>query len=918
MLMARLVISQNERLLLHLLETDKYRDMAQVPMTLCQEGIAKALGTKVHNVSRALSPLEADGLVTDRLSHVQGARRRRRTYVLTEKGRVAAEAIRERVEKSKAAWQEDGLTNELPIGEILRRASVASGRVPSILEIVDTARRGGALAPSVIVRKEDKTIPDSMILERSHGRPMVDRFFGRVSELSSIMEALSSESTSVVQVHGMPGIGKSTLLSKAYDALSGKRALFWYTFREWDSEEVFVETLAAFLSDLGCRRLARSLKTGTMISDMHPQIVGDFRSVDAVLFLDDVHKVADRMELLLTMLIDAVKASASVKLILITRTAVHLMPKHASEGLSVEVGELDRKSAKELVASAEVADPDELLRAGHGHPMLLNLMIGRGAGSSRRDVIDYFDGEIYSSLPASERRVLELLSIYRNAVPIDALEDVEYETISLLRRRSLISEQDGGIWVHDLLRDYMVSRLSAKMKGEAHIAAGRYCESRPEAECKLEALQHFIKAGRWVEASRVAVVNGDQLAEEYPSETHSLLSRIPEGETGEVPFFRLLHLRGRLLEGMGRHEEALADYESSASMIPEEDEDRAMVIESIARLQAETDELSKSMDAHQEALALYEKAGDVDGMVREWLNIGVVMRRRGEANGARECYGKALSIATKAENRAAQGACLNNIAILDWEEGKPGDAERRFRESMRFAHSAKDHYGEAKVLENYAQLCRSFNRLDESRQLLLESSDAYFRASDVSESKKLRAQCAEIMADMGRLAEAIELCRKALSDRALRRRKGLLHSVSPYDSGDTHLILTLAGLLRMSGDHAGATALIREHVRTAEDLADPVLMAKLKLEQAMIAEESGDLAGSVTVLDEADEILSRAGDREGLIAVHMRLGTVREKLGELEVAAHHYSEAARHAEIAGNQKARLIALDNLRATEVGD
>ncbi|UCE45780.1 MAG: tetratricopeptide repeat protein [Methanobacteriota archaeon] len=913
--MARLVVSHDERLLLHLLELDKHKDMAQVPMGLCQEGIAKALGTKVHNVSRALSPLEAEGLVTDRLAHVQGAHRRRRAYSLTEKGREMAEAVRARVANSRVAWQDQGEAKELTVREILRQLSIASGKVPTMLEVVDIVRRGDALTPSLLERTEDQITEKPSTHEESHGRPRVDRFFGRAIELKSLTDALSGNDISIVQVYGMPGIGKSTLLSKVYDGIAGTRPVFWYTLREWESEHSFVDALADFLSNLGSRRLSRSLKAGTAVSEIHSQLVADLRSVSAVLFLDDVHKVADRMELLLTMLIDAVRSAPSVKLVLITRTAIHIVPKYVPQSLSIEIGELDHESAKELVISADVLDYESLLRDGHGHPMLLNLMATKGTGGGRRDVIDFFDSEIHAILPAKERMALEMLSVFRHPVMVEALPDVDYETISLLRRRSLVSEQDGGIWLHDLLREYLVTRLSAARKTDAHLAAGRYCEGQSETEAKLEALYHFIEAGQWKIASEVAIANGPQLTQQFPSETLGLVARIPKDLENAANLAQIGHLRGQLLESIGRYEDALSEYETSASLVSESEGIRATVLESVARLQAETDELSKSIEGHREALRLYDKAGDIEGMVREWLSIGVVRRRLGDSTAARECYQKALSIATKAENRAAQAACLNNMAILDWETGKPGEAERNFRDSMRLANSAKDDSGLARVLENYAQLCLSFNRLNEAGQLLLEASEAHFRADDVAEAKKLRARCAETMADDGRMGEAIELCETALSDDSLRRRRGLFRSASRFDDGDVLLILTLASLLRTSGNRIEAKAIVDKHIDAFEALDDSTSLAKMKLELALIAEESNDLEDAVGILREAEALIARAGDNEGLVAVHMRMGTVEEKRDDLEAAVLHYAQAARHAEVAGNEKARALALENIDAAK---
>ena len=52
--MPRLVVSQNERIMLHLFELDKFREESDVPMGASQEGIAEKLGTQVFNASRGL------------------------------------------------------------------------------------------------------------------------------------------------------------------------------------------------------------------------------------------------------------------------------------------------------------------------------------------------------------------------------------------------------------------------------------------------------------------------------------------------------------------------------------------------------------------------------------------------------------------------------------------------------------------------------------------------------------------------------------------------------------------------------------------------------------------------------------------------------------------------------------------------
>ncbi len=904
-------MSQDERLLLHLLDMDKYREMAQVPLGASQEGIAQAMGTQVHNASRALSGLEAEGLVSDRLAHVRGAPRRRRAYFLTDKGRQAADATRERVERSHAEFREGEVAKHLPLSEIARRIAISSRRIPSLLELADKARKGETIAASDFEPVDEETPERPSALKEAHGRSKVDRFFGRDRESGFLLKALSEDGPSTVHIYGMPGIGKSTLLSKTFDDLSDERSLFWYTFRDWDTERSFTETLARFLSRLGARKLSRALKAGSTVADLYAPLTADLKSAGVVLFLDDAHKVAEGMELLLAVLIDAARLSGGSKVVLISRVMLPFVPRDGRQSLSMEVGALDDESAARFVSSIGVKDPAAVLEDSHGHPLLLSLMVGKGTGGGRRDVIDFVDSEVYSYLSENERSVLEALSVFRHAVPMEALSGVDYDVVMGLRRKSLVTELEDGLWLHELLRDYFSSRLSYDRKERAHRLAGVYCASRQQPEWKLEALHHFVEAESWKEAVHLVLESGEELGREFPRETLDLIIAVPDGAVESVLEARFVFMRGQLREGLGNQADALADYEKSASMSPDSDDTRAAILESVARLRAAVDEWSKSLEAHHEALGIYEKSGDVDGRVREWLNIGVLHKRRGDTTRARESYLTALNIATKAENRAAQAACLNNIAILDWEEGLPGDAERKFRESVRMAHSAKDAAGEARALENFAIYLRSFQRLDESRHLLLEASGAHTRAGDIDEAKRLRSAAAEAMADLGRVSEAVALLRMTLADPALKRRRGLFRPRPTADEVDADLRLSLVAMLRESGDIGDARVELEEYMRLVEPLADPRLIARGKMEEAVILEESGDLSAAASALADAELVLTRAGDSEGLIALNIRLGIVEEKLGNTDVAAERYGIAEQLAKRMKNDKARTIAIENL-------
>ena len=913
--MARLVVSQNERIILHLSELEKYREDAEVPMGACQEGIAQKLQMQVHNVSRTLTSLQAEGLVADRLAHIRGAPKRRRAYFLTEKGRKAAHALRADLGRRRVVIEERGKTTEMSIEDAVRRIGSLTGQTPSLTEIAELARDSDVIPAASLSRPPPTPERAREFVVRAFGRPKVDSFFGREKERKTLTGAFAEDGPAVTLLWGIPGIGKSSLASKAFDELAGKRSVFWYTFREWDTDTSFLLSLEGFIGALGRENTLNAVKRGQGTADLFAPLVEDLSNSDAVLFLDDVHKAARSIDLLMTLLMEAVSASGSAKAVFVSRSVPAFFSPSTPGHLAIEVTGLEREAARQLAESSKATDVMRVVDESHGHPLLLRLMAKGGPASSKGDVISFIEREVYSAVTPPERTVLELLSIYRHPVPVEAIPGGDYSAVSSLRQRALVTEQEGGISTHDLLKEFFASHLGAERKSEHHRAAAAFCEGHPTVEWKLETLYHHVEAKDWANAKRIAITHATELAKEFPEETHSLISRIAVEVLPKRDQAELLYLRGQLSEAFGGLERALKDYGASAALLTAEGDAplHAAVLESTAKLQSQIERWSESFAAHEKALRIYEKMEDKEGQSREWMNIGGVHRRKGDHTKAREAYSKALSLATMEENRAAQAACFNNLALLDWDEDRLRDAEIRFKESVKLAHAVKDHAGEAKGLENLAELFRTQYKLGEMTTLLWESSEAFRRAGEIDEFKRLQAACAEALGAQGRLGDGIDLCRKALDKPELKRRTGLFQKAPRYDAGDVALSLVMTDLLRRSGDFKGALKEVQRLSSMAEAIGDQALAAKAGIEAALVHEVAGDLQEAMRALNGAEGTLRSLGDSAGLVAVYLRKGTVQEKLGDEAAAAKHYQEAARHAEIANDQYALTVAKDNLRA-----
>lgn len=913
-MMARIVLSQNERMLLHLAELDKFRDAPEVPLAACQEGIAQSLQLQLHTVSRTLASLEAEGLVMDRLAHVRGAPKRRRAYFLTEKGRQAAQAIKADVARRPVVLEHEGRSQELPLEEALRRIPSLTGLTPSFIDIVELARTRDAIRTADL----PKPAPGPRVehVERAYSRPSAEVFFGRERERNALLGALSDPAVSAVLLWGIPGIGKSTLASKVFEELSGKRSMFWYSFREWDTDASFLGSLTDFLSACGRTETLQAMRGGAAVTDLFVPLVRDLSGREPILlFLDDVHKAAKRSSALVSVLLDAVKASRTCKAVLMAREVPGFFSRTEPGNMVIEISGLDQDASWKMAQSLKCEDALRVVSESHGHPLLIRLMARGGPAEAKGDVMAFIEQEVYGALTEDERRALELISVFRHPVPPEALAGVHYAVLAGLRQRALLIEQDGGLTTHDLIREFFSTRLSVDARASLHRISADYCSRRKGVEWQLETLYHRVEAGDWEAAARATTEAAAELAKEFPEETLELVSRIPSDGLSPREFAEILFIRGQLREAQGDHTAALADFEHSLSLLDAEgDTDRrAVVLETMAKLQSQVQRWKEALDVHEKALGLYEASGDRDGQIREWLNIGSVYRRTGEGRKAREAYSKALSLATMAEDRSAQAACLNNLGLLDWDEGRLRDAEMRLKESVRLAHMARDHGGEARGLENLAQLFKVQMRLAEAANLLLESAEAYRRAGELAEFKRLQAECASTLGEQGRFADGIELCESALRRPELRRRKGLFQKHPRYDVGDIALSAALVDLYRAMGALKEARRELERYDTIAEAVGDPSAIARGRLMAALVHESAGDLDTALRELAEAESLLRAAGNSEGLIAVHMRSGIVEEKRGNDEAASEHYLRAAHHAELAGNRHAYSLAMENLES-----
>ncbi len=102
----KISLTVDERAILQLQEFIPFEDEFEAPEGATQAGIALGVGIERKHVPRAVNKLLVEGLVSDRLAHVKGAKQRKKVYFLTFDGKGLARRIWENLANKEVVIKE--------------------------------------------------------------------------------------------------------------------------------------------------------------------------------------------------------------------------------------------------------------------------------------------------------------------------------------------------------------------------------------------------------------------------------------------------------------------------------------------------------------------------------------------------------------------------------------------------------------------------------------------------------------------------------------------------------------------------------------------------------------------------------------------------------------------------------------------
>jgi len=329
----------------------------------------------------------------------------------------------------------------------------------------------------------------------------------------------------------------------------------------------------------------------------------------------------------------------------------------------------------------------------------------------------------YQLQDETERQLLEAFSIYREAVPWQAVH-------TILRRHSQSSENQtltalGALQNYHLLQTYQgsneryelhplvtdfVQEQQSKQKGSvdihmAHEEAAHYYERvrkapmasvqhRDDTHLLIEIAWHYLQAEKWAQG-------------------YAFLER--------EHLFRKLQLQGK----------NAALLELYMQLLPSErwqpaPAQAAAIYNELGEIYSEAGQRKEALHSFEKALALCKTAGELAREIKILNNLGSTYRADGQIERALTCYQEAEQICSTLPNDPERGIILNNLGRVFQSQGQ---REKGDRKSNRYYRQARLYYEQALALHkaagDQAEMARTLHNLGEVSALLQQTEKAY-------------------------------------------------------------------------------------------------------------------------------------------------------------------------------------------------
>ncbi|UCE73244.1 MAG: tetratricopeptide repeat protein [Methanomassiliicoccales archaeon] len=528
--------------------------------------------------------------------------------------------------------------------------------------------------------------------------------------------------------------------------------------------------LAELLSKLGHDHLEIYLRTRTSLDyyELSRILEKSIGVKDVVLVFDDFHKANNQIRTFFVNIVRMLSLSTKTKMLILSREIVSFddwWDLHAREIVAeLELEGLDFESSKKLLKGKNIDKRTfkEMYRLTAGIPLFLEIFQSKGRFER------YMHDELLSKLDEDERKILEIISIFRYPVPEDFLalyDELDFEKLYILRQKSIVKKDARErYFVHDIVKQFFYKRLSPSRRKKHHLIAASGYEIKDEPLDIIEAIYHYQEAGEYKKASQLAIDRSAYIFDGgSAAEFLVILERFDEKVVDTKLWASLLMVKAKACNMIGEWKRSLLYLtlcEDIASFIGDNELEVNVICES-GRILEELNELEKAMDRFKKGLKLSKKSDFLLGMGESYKGIGRVHWRKSKHKEAINHLKKSVEIFEGTGTRELIAATYIDLGNVFDESYKIEKAIECYNKSLDILKEVKDSQETARAYGNLGIAYKRQGEFEKAIEFITKEMTLAKASRDVKLLGYSTAGLSYCFAKIGEIEKAREYVEKA-------------------------------------------------------------------------------------------------------------------------------------------------------------
>ncbi|MEH2140171.1 tetratricopeptide repeat protein [Nostoc sp.] len=363
--------------------------------------------------------------------------------------------------------------------------------------------------------------------------------------------------------------------------------------------------------------------------------------------------------------------------------------------------------------------------------------------------------------------------------------------------------------------------------------------------------------------------------------------------------YHILHNLAMSERELGLIKQALKHSQKVLAVCPSEDKiQKAATLHQLGTLKVSSGEIEQAIILYEQSLAIKEEIGDVYGKAATLNNLGILKVSSGEIEQAIALFEQSLAIKEEIGDVYGKGTTLNNLGHIKASSGEIEQAIALFEQSLALTEKVGNVQGKATTLNNLGHLKAIRGQIEQAIAFFEQSFTLSEQIGDIQGMAGALHNLGHIKANKGEMDEAIALFEQSLA---------IKEEISDLQA--TAMTLQSLGQIKANrGEIEEAIALYQQSLAIDEQIGDVQGQAAMLHEIGRLKANSGEIEEAIALYQQSLAITEQIGNVQGKAATLHQLGILKANSGEIEEAIALYQQSLALNEQIGNVQGQAMTL----------